>query len=247
MNPKVVIFEDPSEITRYVVDLISRELKKKPNTVFGVPTGKTVIPIYHELVKEYEKKKFDLSKTKIFDLDEYLGLRPENKESFEFFLHKNLFKKIEIPEKNLNFLKGSAINIHKECEEYEEKIKKAGGIDLMLLGIGVNGHIAFNEPGSQFDSRTREIILTYQTRASNFGKVLSLIKAPKRALTIGIGTILESKKIVLIATGKHKAQSVKSMLEGEISTNCPASALRNHKDVTILLDKPAAKLLKKKN
>ena len=246
MKPKVVVFEDPSEISKYAVELIEKELKRKQNLILGLPTGKTVIPIYNELVQTYKKKKLNLSKTKIFDLDEYLGLKSKQKDSFEYFLNRNLFKQIKIPEKNLYFLKGSAINITKECEEYEEKIKNSGGIDLMILGIGVNGHIAFNEPGSPFDSRTREVILTYQTRASNFGLLYSLIKAPKRALTIGIATILESKKIVLIATGGHKAKAVKEMLESAPNTKCPASALQNHKDVTILLDKKAAALLKKK-
>ena len=204
-------------------------------------------PQENELVRVYKDKKLNFSKTKIFDLDEYIGLSPEQKDSFEYFLNKNLFKRGKIPEKNLHFLKGSAINITRECEEYEEKIKKAGGIDLMFLGIGVNGHIAFNEPGSPFDSRTREVILTYQTKASNFGKIFSLFKSPKRALTIGIGTILESKKIILIATGNHKAKAVKEMLESPASTKCPASALQNHDDVTILLDKKAAALLKKKS
>ena len=246
MKPKVIIFEDAQEISKYAVELIKNELDKKPTLVLGLPTGKTVIPIYSELVKAHEEKRVNLSKTKVFDLDEYIGLKSEQKESFEYFLNKNLFTRIKIPEKNLNFIKGTAINLTKECEEYEQKIKKAGGIDLMILGIGANGHIAFNEPGSQFDSRTREIILTYSTKAANFGRLYSLIKAPKRALTIGIATILESKKVVLIATGKHKAKAIKEMLESPPNTKYPASALQKHKDVTILLDKAAANLLKEK-
>lgn len=245
MGPKIIIFEDASEISEYAIELIEKELKQNPSITLGMPTGKTVLPVYNELVSVYKKKNLDFSKAKVFDLDEYLGLQPEQKDSFEFFLNKNLFKKINVKEKNVHFLNGSAINIKKECEEYEQKIKESGGIDLMFLGLGVNGHIAFNEPGSPFDSRTREIVLSYTTKASNFGKIYSLIKAPKRALTIGIATILESKKIVLIATGGHKAQAVKAMLESPISTKCPASALRKHDDVTILLDKKAAALLKK--
>ncbi|MBU0906595.1 MAG: glucosamine-6-phosphate deaminase [Nanoarchaeota archaeon] len=247
MKPKIIIFEDTKEIAEYVVDILEKELKKKPASVFCVPTGKTVIPVYEEITKTYKEKKLDFSKVKIFDLDEYIGLKPEHKKSFRHFLDKNLYKKVNIKENNINFLNGAAINIDNECKQYEEKIKKAGGVDITLLGIGVNGHIAFNEPGSPFDSRTREIILTYQTRASNFGRLYSLMISPKKALTMGIGTILKSRKIILIAIGRHKAKAVKAMLESEPNTNCPASALQKHDDVTVLLDKKAASLLKKKN
>jgi glucosamine-6-phosphate deaminase len=247
MKPKVIVFEDSQEISKYAVDIIAKALVKKPNLVFGVPTGKTVIPIYQELTKTYKEKNLNFSKTKVFALDEYRGLKPGQKQTFKYYLDKNLFTRINFKEENINFLNGSAINIKKECEQYEEKIKKAGGIDLMFLGLGVNGHIAFNEPGSQPKSRTREIVLTYQTRTSNFGMIGSLIKAPKRGLTIGIATILDSKKIVLIATGAHKAKAVKAMLESPIGPDCPATFLRNHKDATILLDKKAASLLEKKH
>lgn len=245
MNPKVIVFEDHSEISSYVVEIIQSEIKRKPSLNLGLPTGRTVIPVYKELINFLNEEKKNLAKIKTFNLDEYIGVNPKEKISFEYFLDKNLLGKIKIPKKNINFLNGSAVNLKKESEDYEKKIKKAGGLDLTLLGIGKNGHIAFNEPGSPFYSRTREVILTYSTRAANFGKILSFIKAPKRALTVGIGTILESKKIILIATGKHKAQAIRDMLESEPNTKCPASALQKHKDVLVLLDKGAASLLKK--
>jgi glucosamine-6-phosphate deaminase len=246
MNPKTIVFENPHEIAEQVIETLEKEIAARPNLVLGLPTGKTVIPLYKELVKAHKKKKINFSKVRIFILDEYLGLKPTHKKSFKYFMDKNLLKKIDIKEKNINFLNGSAINITKEYEEYEEKIKKVGGIDLMFLGIGVNGHIAFNEPGSPFTSRTRQIVLTHETRKTNFSPP-SILHAPKHALTMGIATILNAKKIILIATGGHKAKAVKEALESPISTNCPASALRNHKDVTILLDKKAASLLKKKD
>jgi len=246
MEPKVIIFENPQEISEYVVDILAEELKKKKNLVMALPTGRTIVPVYKELSKTYKKKSLNFSKTHIFNLDEYIGLKLEHKTSFKYFMDKNLFTKINVKEKNMHYLSGSAVNMKKECEQYENQIKKAGGLDLTILGLGVNCHIAFNEPGSPFDSRTRKIILTHETRRSNFG-ILSTLRAPKHALTVGIATILESKKIILIATGGHKAKAMKSMLQSPISTNCPASALRKHKDVTILLDKKAASLLTSKN
>ncbi|MFH1801864.1 MAG: glucosamine-6-phosphate deaminase [archaeon] len=244
MKPRVIIFENPQEIPEYVVNIITEGLKKKKNLTMALPTGKTIIPTYKELSKNHKKDKLDFSKTHIFDLDEYVGLKPEHKKSFKYFMDKNLFTKINVKEENIHYLSGSALNIGKECEQYEEKIKKTGGFDLTILGLGVNGHIAFNEPGSPFDSRTREIVLAHETVRSNFG-LFSILRAPKRALTVGIATILKSKKIILIATGGHKTKAVKAMLESPISTDCPASSLRKHKDVTVLLDKKAASLLKK--
>jgi glucosamine-6-phosphate deaminase len=246
MKAVVLIFKDSEEISQYAIKSLKEELRRKPNLVLGIPTGSTMLPIYKKIDEAYKKKELDFSKVRVFDIDEYLGLSPKQKQSFKFFLDKNLFKKVNIKEKNIRFLNGQAINIKKECENYEKEIKKAGGFDITTLGIGVNGHIAFNEPGSPFNSRTREVVLTYQTMKSNFGRVYSLIKAPKRALTIGIATILESKKIILIATGKHKAKPVKDMLEGPVDTKCPAAVLKNHKRAIFLLDKKAASLLKEK-
>ncbi|MFH1290773.1 MAG: glucosamine-6-phosphate deaminase [Nanoarchaeota archaeon] len=239
MKPKTIIFENLYESAKHASEILEKEISEKPNLVLGLPTGRTVIPLYKELTKLHKKKKIDFSKVKVFILDEYLGLKPTHKSSFRYFMDKNLLKKINIKEKNINLLSGSALNFRKECKKYEQKIKKAKGLDITILGIGVNCHIAFNEPGSPFKSRTRKVILTHETRRSNFG-ILSVLRAPKRALTIGIGTILESKKIILIATGKHKANAIKAMLKGPITTKCPASALKKHKDVTVLLDKRAA-------
>lgn len=227
---KTIIFEDPKEIAAYILDALASSLKKKPSLTLALPTGKTTIPLYKKIVSDYKKKKLDFSKTKTFQIDEYLN----NKNDFRKFLIKNLLSKINVKKENQNFI---STENPEEPREYEQKISKAK-IDLMLLGIGVNCHIAFNEPGSPFDSKTRIVSLTQSTQRANKTKI-------KSALTIGISTILKSKKIILIATGKHKAQAVKEMIEGPIETKCPASALQKHNDVTVLLDKKAASLLKK--
>lgn len=243
MKPKVIIFENRKELYDYATEFILTELKRKPNLVAGMPTGKTVVPLYAELIKKHEEKKANFSKVKVFMLDEYLGLKPSHKKSFNYFIDKKLLEGINIKRKNINLLPGIVLSENKAAQEYENKIKNAGGIDLMILGIGVNGHIAFNEPGSPFNSRTRKIALAHQTRISNFGKIGSFFKNPKHAITVGIATILESKKIILLATGKSKAQAIKAMLKDPVSTKCPASALRKHNDVLILLDKDAASKL----
>jgi len=247
MKPKVIIFDNIRELTTHASDLIAEEIEKKKGLVLGLPTGKTVIPLYKQLIKDHKKKKVDFSKTNIFNLDEYMGVNPNKKRSFQYFMHNSLFKKINVKQKNIHFLSSQIANIKRRAEEYEKEIKKAGGIDLQLLGLGVNGHIAFNEPGSPFNSRTREIILSHETKVSNFGRFHSILRAPKRAITMGLSTILEAKRIVLLATGKHKAKAVKAMVDGPVTTDCPASALKKHKDVLILLDKKSASLLKSKH
>lgn len=242
MKPKVLIFENKNELYKYATDFILSELNKKPNLVAGMPTGKTVAPLYANLVKKHEEKKANFSKIKVFMLDEYLGLKSSHKKSFNYFIDKKLLEGVNIQRKNINLLPGIVLSENKAAQEYENKIKSVGGIDLMILGIGVNGHIAFNEPGSSFSSRTRKVALAHDTLKSNFGES-EAFKSSKHAITIGIATILESKKIILLATGTNKARAVRAMLKGPVSTKCPASSLRKHNDVLILLDKEAASKL----
>jgi glucosamine-6-phosphate deaminase len=210
-----VIIEDKKRAVEIAVLIIEKLIQKKPNAVLGLATGKTMIPFYKELVSHYKKGKINFSKIKTFNLDEYVG---NNK--FHDYMKKNLFSKINIKKENTHFPSS-------KIKTYEKEIRKAGGIDLCLLGIGENAHIAFNEPSSPFNSET--------------GKVITSDK--KRAYTMGIKTILNSKKIILLAWGKEKAKAVHDSLKKKISERVPASALRKHKDATFILDKPASSKL----
>lgn len=232
-QPKVIIFENPNENAEYAANLLAKEIERKPSLVLGFPAGKTVIPLYKNLIKLYKKNKIDFSKIKTFNLDEYLGI--DKKHSLRYFMDEQLFSKLNLKKENIHFLPSRSDNPKSSCEIYEKQIKKFP-IDFQILGLGVNCHIAFNEPGSSFKSKTRKIKLSKTTKNSN--KIRC-----DYALTMGISTILKAKKILLIATGKHKSKAVRNMLKGPPTTKCPASVLRRHKNVLVLLDKKAASQL----
>ena len=203
---EIKIFENPQQLAKEVSNIICRKIKNNPSLVLGFASGETVKPLYRQLARLYKNKKTDFSKITAFNLDEYYGV--DYKNSLRSFMDAHLFKKINIKESNINFLSYDNKK-EKEYKEYERKIKKVGGIDLQILGIGINGHIGFNEPGSSFRSRTRKIKLSEKTR--NYSKKYfgSLRYVPKYAITMGIGTIMESKKIILLATGKSKSNLLK--------------------------------------
>ena len=215
------IFQTKIQASKVAAKLIAAEIKQKPNSLLALATGKTMIPIYKELIK----LKPDFSQVKTFNLDEYV-----NSNEYHNFMNKYLFSKTNIKKSNIHFPKN---------KNYDNEIKKSGGIDLCILGIGMNGHIAFNEPGTKFSTKTHITNLSEETRKVNKTK-------HKKAITVGISTILKSKKIFLIATGSSKAKAIQQTLKGKISESIPATALRKHKNTTIILDKDAAKMLKKR-
>ncbi len=227
---KVIILKDKKQASSKVEKIVSDLVKKNPSAVLGLATGKTMIPLYKNLIKQ----NLDFSKVKTFNLDEYVGLKTTNRKSFHYFMNKHLFSKININKKNIHF---PGANFKK----YEKEIKKEK-IDLQILGIGRNGHIGFNEPGSSFKSITRKVRLTKNTTFVN--KLFGM--SPKYAFTMGIKTITSSKKIILVAFGNKKADAISKALEGKINEEIPASILRKHKDVTFVLDKDAASKLKNK-
>ena len=237
---KIIEKEDYKDISKGAAKIIIAQIKKKPNSVICFPTGSTVLGLYKELINSYKKNKVDFSKVIAFNLDEYLGLSKNNKQSYNYFLNKKLFDHINI--KNRNLLDGSINNPKKLSLDYEKKLKKHH-IDVIILGIGVNGHIGFNEPGSKLTSKTRIVNLSKDTIKSNSRFFKNIKEVPKKAITIGIATILSSKKIILLASGKNKAKAIKKLIKGEITEKVPATALRKHKDVTIIIDKQAASLL----
>ncbi|OIO43271.1 glucosamine-6-phosphate deaminase [Candidatus Pacearchaeota archaeon CG1_02_32_21] len=241
---KFLVVNPQSSVSKEAVEILCRQIKKKPNLVLGLATGTTMKPFYKELVKHYKRCKLDFSKVKTFNLDEYYGLTAKDKDSFRYFMEENLFRHVNINRKNIYFLHGDINNYKKECDDYEKSIKSFGGIDVQVLGIGVNGHIGFNEPGSSFKSRTRRVKLSDKTRKSNSEDFPSLSSVPKYALTVGIGTIMDSRKILLLAVGDKKSWAVKKALSKKISTKVPASILRRHKDIEFIIDSKVASDIK---
>lgn len=199
--------------------------------------------MYREIVKMYREGKFTFKDVTTFNLDEYYGLDRENPQSYYFYMMEHLFKHVDIDENNINIPNGRAENIEKECIEYEEKIEKAGGIDLQILGIGKNGHIGFNEPDVKFEAKTHLVRLDEDTIKANSRFFNSIDEVPTKAISMGIKTIMHARKIVLLASGKQKAEIIEKMVNGPITPDVPASILQLHPDVTLILDRESASQL----
>lgn len=238
---KIINTKNYNEMSKKAAEIIIEEISKKPNLVLGLATGFTSLRLYQELVKVYEKRKINFSKIRSFNLDEYYPIKKKDKNSFYYFMHKNLFSKINIKKENVNILDGEAKNPENECENYENKIRK-NKIDIQILGVGVNGHIGFNEPGSGINSRTRLVKLASQTLKDN-SRFFRGRKIPRYALSMGISSIMVAKRIILLASGKNKARAMNQLIERKVSKKWPVSFLRKHKNLVIVLDKDAASLL----
>jgi len=241
----VLVTKDYDEMSKEAAKRVAAMVRKKPDCVLGLTTGSTPIGLYKELVRMHKEEGLDFSKVTTFNLDEYVGLPPEHNQSYHYFMWENLFKHINIDPRNAYIPQGMAENVDEFCEWYENRIKEVGGIDLQILGIGSNGHIAFNEPGSSLGSRTRIKTLKESTRRDNARFFSSIDEVPKYAITMGIGTIMEAQEIILLASGKNKADALKKTVEGPITAMCPASALQLHRKATIIADEEAASLLDK--
>ncbi len=241
---KVIIMNDPVEISYEAADIIAHQVQKNKGSVLGFATGATPVETYKRLIEKYEAGEITLSHITTFNLDEYVGLAGDNVNSYRYFMFDNLFGKTDVNPDKVNFLSGLATDLETECERYYEAIKSSGGIDIQILGIGTNGHIGFNEPGDEFKDRPFPVKLTQSTIDSN-RKYFEAVgdTMPEYALTMGIGDIMRSRRIILIATGESKAEAVKKLVEGEVTPSCPASILKLHGDVTVFLDKAAASLL----
>lgn len=238
----IKIFDNAAEIADAAAQLYSELIESKPNAVLGLATGATPVPTYKKLIELYNKGEISFKEVTTFNLDEYCDLDKHDKNSYYSFMHENLFDHVDIKEENVNFLDGNAKDCDAESKRYAEAIKAAGGIDLQLLGIGTNGHIAFNEPADKFTDEAFKVTLTQSTIDSN-QKYFGDVPMPRYAMTMGIGSIMRSKKILLIATGESKAKAIKAMVSGEITPQIPCSILNEHEDVIIMLDKAAASLL----
>uniref|UniRef100_A0A6B2LFM7 Glucosamine-6-phosphate isomerase n=1 Tax=Arcella intermedia TaxID=1963864 RepID=A0A6B2LFM7_9EUKA len=239
------------EVAEEAASQISTQIQSNPHTVLGLATGSTPTLTYSKLVQQHRASPQQLSFSGVttFNLDEYWGLAGDHDQSYRYFMNQNLLEHVDIKLWNTHVLNGKAANPHLECKAFETKILASGGVDLWLLGIGPNGHIAFNEPGSSVDSRTRLVALSEETIAANSdGRFFkNAADVPRCALSAGIGTIREARKVVLLATGSKKADAVAAALEGPFSSNCPASYLQDHPNCVFIIDKEAAQKLKKFN
>ncbi len=240
---EVIIKQDYNEMSKLSAHMIAELVRSRPRCVLGLATGSTPIGTYKELIRLHKEEGLDFSKVTTFNLDEYVGLPPEHDQSYHYFMNDNLFKHININKKNVHVPEGIAKDIPAFCRWYEEQIVKAGGIDIQLLGIGGNGHIAFNEPGSSLGSRTRVKTLDEATRKDNARFFTSLDEVPKYAITMGIGTIMEARQLILLANKDNKADAIKMTVEGPITAMVPATVVQLHPKAVIIVDKPAASKL----
>lgn len=244
----VVLKSDAEEVGREAARLVANAIQIKPTAVLGLATGNTPLGLYQHLVELHRAGQLDFSRVTTFNLDEYLGLSPAHPQSFHCFMKSHFFAKVNVPASNIHIPDGTISgNYDAYCGEYEQSIRRAGGIDLQILGIGRNGHIGFNEPTSSLASRTRLKALSRETLEDNRKFFATDEEMPKCAITMGIGTILETRRILLLATGESKAAAVAKAIEGPITASVSASALQLHPDVTFIIDEAAASLLTQKD
>jgi glucosamine-6-phosphate deaminase len=238
--PRLDIVADAATAVDYVALQIIATLHNHERPTLGLATGATMEPLYAGLVAAYHNRKVSFRSAISFNLDEYVGVDAKAPGSFHAYMRAHLFDHVDMVSGQAHIPNGLAADMSAEAARYEALIRDAGGIDLQLLGIGANGHIGFNEPGSDFSSRTREVRLDEATRRANAASFSGQTLAPQCAITMGIGTILEARHIVLLATGAEKADAVACMMEGPLTEACPASALRLHDDVQVICDAAAA-------
>ena len=240
---EVIVKKSYEEMSKLAAEMIARVVRSKPNAVLGLATGSTPVGTYKELIKMHKEEKLDFSHVTTFNLDEYVGLSPTHDQSYRYFMNDNLFNHINVDKKRTFVPDGMAKDIPAFCKWYEEQILRAGGIDVQLLGIGGNGHIAFNEPGSSLGSRTRVKTLDDKTIKDNARFFKSLDEVPKYAITMGIGTIMEARSLILLANKENKADAISKTVEGPITAMVPATIVQLHPKATIITDKAAASRL----
>ena len=238
---EIIILKNADRVAATGAELVSELLGARPDAVLGLATGSTQLALYRQLVERYNNGDISFSRATSFNLDEYLGITADNPQSYRAYMDKEFFDHIDIVKRNTHLPScAEGQNPILVGPRYEQKISDAGGIDLQLMGIGCNGHIGFNEPSSSLGSRTRIKTLTRQTFKDNSRLFSEDETQPKLAITMGIATIMDARKILLLATGKDKADAVNQMVEGPVSAMCPASILQMHERVTVLLDEDAA-------
>jgi glucosamine-6-phosphate deaminase len=244
-SPTVEVFPDRTGVSRALARRLAGEVRASPDIVLGLPTGRTPLELYAELVRLHAAGEIDFSRVTTFNLDEFLGIPAEHPGSYRSFMQRYLFQHVNIDPTRVHFLNGAAPDPSAECERYEREIDAVGGIDLQIIGIGTNGHIGFNEPAQELEARTHRVTLKPETRRSNaalFGGDPGQV--PVEALSMGMGTILQARVVVLLATGAAKANCVERVVQGPITTALPASFLQLHRHAELMLDEPAASALR---
>lgn len=244
---RVIVEQDRDGVSRRAAQIVAKLVRRKPRCVLGLATGSTPLGTYAELVRMHREEGLDFSRVVTFNLDEYVGLAATHPQSYRFFMQQNLFDHINVDPRDTHVPDGRALDFEAYCEQYERMIAEEGGIDLQILGIGGDGHIAFNEPGSSLGSRTRLKTLTEETVRDNARFFGSEKDVPRLAITMGVGTILESRQCLLLAAGASKARAIRDTIEGPITAQVTASALQLHRDVIAILDQEAARLLERRD
>ncbi|SDK68427.1 glucosamine-6-phosphate deaminase [Natronincola ferrireducens] len=240
---KIIVVNDYEEMSRKAANIVASQIILKPNSVLGLATGDTPLGMYKNLTRFYQEGDVDFTDVKTFNLDEYYGLDKSNPQSYYFYMMENFFKHINIQQQNIHLPNGMAENIEKECVQYEKNIELAGGIDLQILGIGGNGHIGFNEPDLKFEAITHLVELDENTVKANSRFFKSLDEVPTKAISMGIKTIMGARNILLLASGRTKAEIIYKAIKGKITSEVPASILQLHPQITFIIDKEAASYL----
>jgi glucosamine-6-phosphate deaminase len=240
---KIISTENYQEMSIKAGLLLTEKIRSNPAITLGLATGSTPKGIYQFLIKDHQDNHTTYNQVKSVNLDEYIGLAPSNPNSYRYFMQHNLFEHLDIQGSNTYLPNGTVSDLEAECNRYEKLIEGIGGVDLQLLGIGQNGHIGFNEPGTSFNSRTHIITLAENTRLANSRFFNSIDEVPKQAITMGIATILKSTEIFLLASGEAKAEALARLINDGMSEDFPASALKLHENVTIIADKDALKYI----
>jgi len=236
----VTIKQSYEEMSIVAARMVADRIRRKPSLILGLATGSTPLGLYKELVRMHKSEGLSFSKVTTFNLDEYIGLPRTHDQSYFYFMWENLFKHIDVDRRFIYVPDGMAPDIEAHCDWYESEIQRVGGIDLQILGIGANGHIAFNEPGSSLGSRTRIKTLTDQTVKDNARFFQTMDEVPKTAITMGIGTIMEAKEVVLMASKASKAEAIRAAIEGPVTHMVPASIIQMHRKAYVIVDKEAA-------
>lgn len=236
---KVIKVKDYDELSKTAAEIIIKKVRQSGTVTLGFATGSTPEGLYRYLVLDHKSRRTSYEHVTTFNLDEYAGLQPENENSYSYYMNHHLFNHINIRPENVHLPNGDAKNLDEECSRYEALIEQKGGIDLQVLGIGHNGHIGFNEPGTSFQSKTHVAQLDETTRQANSRFFRSIDEVPAQAVTMGISTIMKSREILLLISGKRKAAAFKELIEGRISEQFPASILKKHPHVTVIADHDA--------
>lgn len=239
---EIRIFDLQLQLDEYAANIFIQLLARKKDAVLGLATGSTPIGLYNNLVESYKEGKVSFKDAYTFNLDEYVGVTPDNEQSYSFFMHKHLFSHVDLQAEHIHLLDGMAPNAEEECASFERKLDEKP-LDIQLLGLGHNGHIAFNEPDTSLSNKTHVVKLDDKTLQANARFFSSIDEVPKHAMTMGIGSIMKAKQILLIVRGADKAAIVKEALQGPITTQVPASLLQLHANVTVLLDREAGRML----